>query len=136
MYINALSTLILEAKSRNISTLIIQPANRHRLESEAVEYTWDPYFEAQRAIASHFKIPIIDVAPTLRAFGLDQKQAFIDNMHPTSQANFWVAQRILDEWKQKQESTQDWLPKAKVLPNLNIPDQWATMSTTNHDTLP
>ena len=106
--------MILEAKSRNIAALIIQPANRHRLESEAVEYTWDPYFKAQRVIASHFQIPIIDVAPTLRAFGLSQTQSFLDNMHPTSEANFWIAQRITDEWKQTQEPSQDWLPKTNT----------------------
>lgn len=136
LYINALSTLILEAKSRNIATLIVQPANRHRLESEAVEYTWDPYFRAQRTIASHFEIPSVDVAPTLRAFGLSQAQAFLDNMHPTSDANFWIAQRLTDEWKQTQGSSQDWIPKVNTSPKLSIPDQWATMSTTNHDTLP
>ena len=136
IYIDELSTLILEAQARKIAVLIIQPANRHRLVSEAVEYTWDPYFEAQRAIASHFKVSIIDVAPTLRAFGLSQTQAFLDNMHPTSKANFWVAQRITDEWKQQQESPQDWIPKTNTPPNLSIPDQWATMSTPNRDTLP
>ena len=136
IYIDALSTLILEAKSRNIATIIIQPANKHRLESEAVEYTWDPYFKAQRAIASHFDVPSIDVAPTLNAFGLSQTQAFLDNMHPTSEANFWVAQRIKDEWKHTQDYPQKWIPKANTLPNLSIPDQWATMSTTNRDTLP
>ena len=42
LYTETLSTLIIEAKSRDIAVLLIQPANRHRLDIVDVEVTWDP----------------------------------------------------------------------------------------------
>ena len=110
--------------------------NQHRLDIVDVEVTWDPYFKSQSAVAQHFDVPIIDVAPTLRAFGLNKSDAFLDDMHPTSQANFWLAQSIVDEWKQRDGSMQMWIPTTETLPNLTISDRWSTMSTTNRDTLP
>ena len=136
LYTETLSTLIIEAKSRDIAVLLIQPANRHRLDIVDVEVTWDPYFKSQSAIAKHFDVPIIDVAPTLRAFGLSKSDAFLDDMHPTSQANFWLAQSIVDEWKQEDGSIQMWIPTMGTLPNLTFSDRWSTMSTVNRDTLP
>ena len=136
LYIETLSTLIIEAKSRNIAVLLIQPANQHRLDIVDVEVTWDPYFKSQSAIAQHFDVPIIDVAPTLRAFGLSKSDAFLDDMHPTSQANFWIAQSIVDEWKQLDNAPQTWIPKKNSVPDLTIEDRWSTMSTANRDTLP
>lgn len=136
LYIETLSTLIIEAKSRNINVVLIQPANRHRLDIVDVEVTWDPYFKGQSAVSKHFDVPIIDVAPTLRAFGLSKSDAFLDDMHPTSQANFWLAQSIVDEWKQEDGSMQMWIPTTETLPNFTISDRWSTMSTANRDTLP
>ena len=128
--------MLIEAESRDIAVLLIQPANQHRLDIVDVEVTWDPYFKSQSAIAKHFDVPIIDVAPTLRAFGLNKSDAFLDDMHPTSQANFWLAQSIVDEWKQIGDATQAWIPTKNSVPNFTIPDRWSTMSTANRDTLP
>ena len=136
LYIETLSTLIIEAKSRDIGVLLIQPANRHRLDIVDVEVTWDPYFKSQRAVAKHFDVSIIDVAPTLRVFGLSKSDAFLDDMHPTSQANFWLAQSIVDEWKQIDNATQAWVPTKNSVPDFTIEDRWSTMSTANRDTLP
>lgn len=136
LYIETLSTLLIEAKARNMAVVLIQPANRHRLDIVDVEVTWDPYFKGQSAIANHFDVPIIDVAPTLRAFGLSKTDAFLDDMHPTSQANFWIAQSIVDEWKQSGDATQAWIPTKNSVPDLTIEDRWSTMSTANRDTLP
>ena len=136
LYIETLSTLILEAESRNIAVLLIQPANRHRLDIVDVEVTWDPYFKGQSAIAKHFDVPIIDVAPTLRAFGLSKSDAFLDDMHPTSQANFWLAQSIVDKWKPLDNAIQAWIPRQNIVPEFTIDDRWSTMSTINRDTLP
>ena len=136
LYIQTLSQIIIEAKQRNIEVILIQPANRHRLDIVDVEVTWDPYFEAQRSIAEHFAIPIIDVAPILRVFGLRKSDAFLDDMHPTSQANFWIAQTIGDLWNDQQNEQQTWLPTRNTPPQLSITDRWSSMSTANHDTLP
>jgi hypothetical protein len=140
LYAKTLSTIILKARERNIEILLIQPANKYRMDMTAVEYTWDPYFKAQRAIATHFDIPIVDVAPTLRAFGLNKPQSFLDDMHPTGEANFWIAQSIADIWKRRQHNGDTWIPNREDHPIISLKDQWSTMSESlsnpNRDTLP
>jgi len=140
IYINTLSTIILEARDRNIAVLLIQPANKYRMDIATVEYTWDPYFKTQRAIATHFDIPILDVATTLRAFGLNKSQSFLDDMHPTGEANFWIAQHIADIWKRRQENGDAWIPNQDEAPTISLKDKWSTMSESlskpNRDTLP
>ena len=110
LYINTVSTILEEAAQRDIEVIILQPANRHRLDIVDVEVTWDPYFKAQTAVAEHYNIPTIDVAPILRAFGLSKSQAFLDQMHPTAEANYWIAQSILALWKDRVNENQNWLP--------------------------
>ncbi len=126
LYTDTLSQIIIEAKARGIGVLLIQPANKHRLDIVDVEVTWDPYFKAQEQVAEHFQVPILDVAPTLRAFGLTKQEAFLDDMHPTSQANFWIAQAILNQWSQS-NNTASWIPSTTNTPNIDIPDRWSTM---------
>ena len=140
LYIKTLSTIIIKARERNIAVLLLQPANKHRLDIVDVSVTWDPYFKAQRAIATHFDIPILDVAPTLRAFGLSKSQSFLDDMHPTGEANFWIAQSIVDIWKNSEQNLEEWVPNRGEIPSLSLEDPWSTMSGDlshpNRDTLP
>jgi hypothetical protein len=126
LYIHTISTILEEASKRNIEVIVMQPANRHRLDIVDVEVTWDPYFKAQTAVADHYNVPTIDVAPILRAFGLSKSQAFLDQMHPTAQANYWIAQSILDLWKNRVTENQAWLPKNTSPPSLEIPDRWTS----------
>lgn len=126
LYIKTMSTILQESSKRNIEVIIMQPANRHRLDIVDVEVTWDPYFKAQTAIAEYYNVPTIDVAPILRAFGLSKSQAFLDQMHPTAEANYWIAQGILDLWKDRFVQNQTWLPTNAIAPSLEIPDQWTS----------
>ena len=127
LYWKTLSHIIAQAESRNVAVLLIQPANKHRLDIVDVEVTWDPYFKAQEQVAEHFQVPILDVAPTLRAFGLSKQGAFLDDMHPTSEANFWIAQAILNQWSQSNTGA-SWIPSTSTLPSIDIPDRWSTMA--------
>lgn len=125
-YIDTLSTIIKEAQRRSVEVLILQPANRHRLDIVDVEVTWDPYFTAQAQVAEYYGLPILDVAPTLRVFGLSKTQAFLDQMHPSAEANFWIAQSILDLWKNRVSNEVQWKPNNLPPPTLEIPDRWTS----------
>lgn len=126
LYIHTLSVILEEARTRGIEVIILQPANRHRLDIVDVEVTWDPYFKAQTAVAEHYAVPTLDVAPILRVFGLSKTKAFLDQMHPTAEANHWIAQGILDLWKNEHPHEDAWLPNSKPPPLLEIPDRWTS----------
>jgi len=90
-----LDALLGEAAERGVGVVVVQPANRYRVASrtgtEDVPYTWDPYFAAQREVASHRGVPVVDAAAVLRVFGLGGDAAFLDEMHPTGAANQAIA---------------------------------------------
>ena len=126
LYIETLSTILDEAQQKDIAVIVIQPANRHRLAIVNEELTWDPYFKAQAAVAHHYGVPIIDVAPSLRAFGVKGNEAFLDQMHPTSTANYWISQSIVGEWNQQQSPLEQWIPSGKGVPSIEIVDRWTS----------
>ena len=94
-YMQTLDQLITEAGKRSIGVVLIQPANRYRVEGSVPNATWDPYFEAQRAVASHRGVPIFDAAAYLRVFGVSAQEAFLDELHPSAMANELLAQGII-----------------------------------------
>ena len=80
----------------------------------------------QTELAKQFSVPIIDVAPILRTFGLNQSDAFLDEMHPTAQANHWVAQSIADEWSQVDNPLTEWVPTITESTKIEIEDRWSS----------
>ena len=102
-----LDALLEKAAHKNIGVLIVQPANRYRLEDSVPNATWDPYFEAQRMVAARRGVPIFDAAAYLRIFGVAVNEAFLDELHPSGIANRQLAQGILlmlqaEGWPDKQ----------------------------------
>ena len=95
VYATQLDRLIQAAATRGVGVLLLQPANRYRVDGSVSNATWDPYFLAQQKIAAHRNIPIFDVAAYLRVFGLSADDAFLDELHPTAKANALVAQGIV-----------------------------------------
>ena len=87
--------LLGDAAERGVGVVVVQPANRYRVSSRAgsdsVPYTWDPYFAAQKEVARHRGVPVVDAAAVLRVFGLEGDAAFLDEMHPTGPANQAIA---------------------------------------------
>ena len=82
--------------------------NRHAKE------LWYPYFLIQKAIATRREITIVDVAEILQTFGVSPEDGFLDEMHPTGKANYWIAQSVvnklfLDGW-----------PQSPKIPNIEI----------------
>ena len=105
-YASVLDTMIETAGQKGIEVVMIQPANRDRLYNRHSTEMWYPYFVVQKSIAIHRNIPILDVAEILQLFGMSAETAFLDEMHPTGEANYWIAQSLvnallLDGWPQK-----------------------------------
>lgn len=94
-YMYTLDRLIREAANRGVGVLIVQPANRYRVEGSVPNATWSPYFEAQRMVAYHRGVPIFDAAAYLRVFGMNPQEAFLDELHPSEEANVLLAQGII-----------------------------------------
>ena len=57
---------------------------------------WGPYFAAQKQIAERRSVPVIDIINILRLFGVSKEEAFLDAMHPTGTANYWLASSLVD----------------------------------------
>ena len=94
-YMTTLDHLIQEAGARGVGVLLIQPANRYRVEGSVPNATWTPYFEAQRMVANHRGVPIFDAAAYLRVFGMNPQEAFLDELHPSGEANHLLAQGMI-----------------------------------------
>ncbi len=94
-YMKTLDQLVEEAGKRGVGVVLIQPGNRYRVDGSVPNATWDPYFEAQRVVASHRGVPIFDAAAYLRVFGMSAQEAFLDELHPSGKANELLAQGLL-----------------------------------------
>ena len=78
---------------RGGGALFIAPANRDLvMDNETDTTSWDPYFNAQRAVAEHWGAPVVDMAVLFKdemkrnpSLGVDD--LFLDEMHPTKFGN-------------------------------------------------
>jgi hypothetical protein len=129
-YGRALDGLLLDAASHGAGVVVMQPANRHRLVDVNTPTMWNPYFKLQREVAERRGVPVLDAAAVLRVFGLRADDAFLDEMHPTGEANGWIAESLVDLALQK-----GW-PKERLLPDTVPPpyggeplDKWAESGT-------
>ena len=140
-YMRTLDELVEEAGKRGVGVVLIQPANRYRVEGSVPNATWDPYFEAQRVVASHRGIPIFDAAAYLRVFGMSAQEAFLDELHPSGSANELLSQGLLLTLQ-----ASGW-PESIPLPSIDakrvehtIADPWSTgvsfQSNTGQDRAP
>ena len=105
-YASVLDQILEKAGKKGVEVVLIQPANRNRLYHRHSTEMWYPYFIVQKAIAVHRNIPILDVAEILNTFGVSSEDGFLDEMHPTGQSNYWIAQSLvnklfLEGWPQK-----------------------------------
>jgi hypothetical protein len=126
-YMQTLDRLVYEAGERGVGVVLIQPANRYRVEGSVPNATWDPYFEAQRMVASHRGVPIFDAAAYLRVFGLSAQEAFLDELHPTEKANKLLAQGIILSLQAVGWPEYFSLPSRTDTPlSVEIPDPWST----------
>ena len=139
LYAQTLDELIQEAAVRGVGVVLIQPANRYRVEGSVPNATWTPYFEAQRMVASHRGVPIFDVAAYLRVFGMSAEEAFLDELHPTETANTHIASGLIFTLQASKWPEQIPLPSKDLsIFDTEIPDPWSRgvsfQSNTGQDT--
>ena len=85
-YAQNLDTMIRAAAERGIDAVLVAPVNRQMAEGQvAGDVAWQPYFDAQKAVAAHHGVPVIDLAPTLieAAKAHNGADLYLDEMHPT-----------------------------------------------------
>ena len=92
-YAQNLDRMLAEAASRGAGAILLQPANRERLE-QPWGWGWDVYFQAMTAVAEHRGVPVVDLVESLREAGLNREEAFLDRMHPSGRANGLYAERV------------------------------------------
>ncbi len=86
-YAHNLDAMVREAAERNIGVALVAPVNRQMAEQlVGPDVAWSPYFDAQKAVAKHHGIPVIDLAPTLIEAAKEHPGAdlYLDEMHPTA----------------------------------------------------
>ena len=124
-YSETLGRLIEEASKREVGVILVQPANRYRVEGLAGEATWDPYFSVQSALGKHHQVLTVDAAAALSAFAIPAEQAFIDELHPSALANRWIAQAIISAVQGRTESL---IPSVTESWEGVTNDPWATQA--------
>jgi lysophospholipase L1-like esterase len=81
------------AAARGAAVIFLAPCDQARLMGDPVE---EPYFEAMRDLAGDRGLPLVDGAEVLRASQLDRRSGFLDDMHPTGEANRAYARALAD----------------------------------------
>ncbi|MDP2311248.1 MAG: GDSL-type esterase/lipase family protein [Pseudomonadota bacterium] len=81
-----LDTIAREAASRGIGTAFISPCNSGLVVGKYPDgASWDVFFSAQRTIAAHHGVPLMETLPALRAATMgDPTPLFVDIMHPSA----------------------------------------------------
>jgi len=98
-YAQNIDVLIRGAASRGIGTVVVSPVNRQMAEQQvASDVAWQPYFDAQAAVAAHHGVPVIDLAPALIAAASEHTggELYLDEMHPTSLGAGYFADALTD----------------------------------------
>ncbi len=85
-YAANLDAMIRAATARNVGTLLLVPTNLLLVTTpDKPDVVWGPYHEAQRAVAAHHGIPVIQTLPAMleAVKTAPPESLFVDDMHPT-----------------------------------------------------
>jgi lysophospholipase L1-like esterase len=94
-YASNLDRMVRDAKARGIGALFISPCNDEQTRGTVGEgaASWQPYFDAQAAVAAWHRLPLAAVCPAMIADaavnGADG--FFLDQMHPTNRGHGVIA---------------------------------------------
>jgi len=93
-YAENLDAMVRDAAARGIGAALMAPSNVGMTRGKyAPGASWDPYFDAQRRVAEHHGIPLIETLPALRAAAGDTPRAlFVDPMHPSEKGHAALAE--------------------------------------------
>ena len=100
-YAENLDRMLLAAAERGVSAIFLAPCNRYRLESGGVAGFWEPYFEGMEVVAKRRGVPVVQARDVLRAEGLSDDAAFLDELHPTAASNHAYAEALADALLQR-----------------------------------
>ncbi len=108
-YADNLDAMARMAGERGCSVAFLAPANVPMMgEIKDPTIGWEIYFEAQRLVAAHHKLPVVSFAPPLRALFATAGEAgtFLDVMHPSPAGNravgeYLAAQLVTAGWPQR-----------------------------------
>lgn len=98
-YAENLDAMVRAAAARGVGVALLTPANVGMVEGTAPRPTsWDPYFEAQAAVARHHGVPRIEALPALAAAAATGGAGalFIDDMHPSAAGHARIAEALAD----------------------------------------
>ena len=89
-----LDAMLVWAAEQGAGAVVLMPANAERLEGGRGQERWQAYLAAQRAVARHRKVPIVDARDALTKAGLSSERAFLNGVHPTGAGHAAIAQGV------------------------------------------
>ncbi len=100
-YAANLDRLARDAAARGVGVAFVAPSNVLMVEDRVPggAASWDPYFDAQRAVAAHHGVVWAETLPAMRAAraGAPSAEAlFVDQMHPSAEGHRVFAQVAAD----------------------------------------
>lgn len=115
-YAENLETMMLQAADRGVSVVFLSPCNRALLYEFADRPTvWDSYFDAMELLAARRGVPVVSGCEVLRGMQVQEDDAFLDAMHPTSATNTLYANALAAELL-----AAGW-PDQPILPDASVP---------------
>jgi lysophospholipase L1-like esterase/uncharacterized protein YjeT (DUF2065 family) len=84
-YAANLDQMARDARGRGIGVAFVAPANKSMFDGDESEgsHSWDPYFDAQEAVAAWHGVPLAHARDALAADPLPSEAKFVDLMHPS-----------------------------------------------------
>jgi lysophospholipase L1-like esterase len=83
-YAENLDAMVRDAAARGVGAALLSPCNIETVKGRHRDgASWDVFFDAQRALAAHHGIPIVETLDAVRAAGAPES-LFLDVMHPTA----------------------------------------------------
>ncbi|MDP6932654.1 MAG: SGNH/GDSL hydrolase family protein, partial [Myxococcota bacterium] len=93
-YAELLDTVIREAADRGVGVVLLAPCNVESVQGR-LESSWLPYFEAQRQVAAHHQVPLVELrdafAETADQLPRGASALFVDQVHPSIEGHRLLA---------------------------------------------
>ena len=96
-YAAALGRIFEAARERQVAVVVLALSNTYLFaHGRNAATSWKPYFEAQKAMADAWQVPILDSLTALQKTGAPAKELFVDELHPSGKGHAAIASLIAD----------------------------------------
>jgi hypothetical protein len=96
-YARNLDKLVRAAKKHGAGVMFLAPANQGTVDEKYKNGAgWDPYFDAQKAVAAWHEVPVLPLKDALKADPTPTAAEFLDQMHPSVAGTISIAKAIAD----------------------------------------